>query len=46
MDMTLPEVVSRERWLAARNAFLVKAKESTRPRDALNAHGSQPEFAS
>ena len=35
--MSLPEVVSREEWLAARKALLVKEKEATRARDALNA---------
>ena len=37
MDMTLPEVVSRSEWLAARKAFLVREKELTRQRDALVA---------
>ncbi len=37
MDMTLPEVVSRSEWLAARKAFLVREKEFTRQRDALVA---------
>ena len=35
--MTLPDVVSREEWLAARTALLVREKEATRARDALNA---------
>jgi predicted dithiol-disulfide oxidoreductase (DUF899 family) len=35
--MNLPEVVSREEWLAARKELLVKEKELTRARDALNA---------
>jgi predicted dithiol-disulfide oxidoreductase (DUF899 family) len=35
--MSLPEVVSRDEWLVARKALLVKEKESTRARDALNA---------
>ena len=35
--MSLPKVVSREEWLAARKALLVKEKELTRARDALNA---------
>ena len=35
--MTLPEVVSREEWLVARKALLVREKELTRARDALNA---------
>jgi predicted dithiol-disulfide oxidoreductase (DUF899 family) len=36
-DATLPEVTSREEWLAARKALLAKEKELTRHRDALNA---------
>ena len=35
--MSLPKVVSRDEWLAARTALLVKEKELTRARDALNA---------
>jgi predicted dithiol-disulfide oxidoreductase (DUF899 family) len=35
--MSLPEVVSREQWLAARRDLLDKEKELTRARDALNA---------
>lgn len=35
--MALPDVVSRQEWLAARKAFLVREKEATRARDALNA---------
>ena len=35
--MTLPEVVSREKWLEARLALLAEEKELTRRRDALNA---------
>jgi predicted dithiol-disulfide oxidoreductase (DUF899 family) len=35
--MSLPQVVSREEWVAARKALLVKEKEMTRRRDALNA---------
>ncbi|MEQ7126558.1 DUF899 domain-containing protein [Actinopolymorpha sp. B11F2] len=35
--MSLPEVVSREEWLAARRDLLVREKQSTRERDALNA---------
>lgn len=35
--MSLPEIVSREEWLAARKALLVEEKELTRRRDALNA---------
>jgi predicted dithiol-disulfide oxidoreductase (DUF899 family) len=33
----LPEVVSSEEWLAARNELLAKEKELTRARDRLNA---------
>jgi len=33
----LPEVVSREEWLAARRALLVQEKELTRARDRVNA---------
>jgi predicted dithiol-disulfide oxidoreductase (DUF899 family) len=35
--MSLPKIVSRDEWLAARKALLVKEKELTRARDALNA---------
>ena len=35
--MSLPDVVSREQWLAARKELLAKEKELTRARDALNA---------
>ncbi|MFJ2235498.1 DUF899 domain-containing protein [Streptomyces sp. NPDC087859] len=35
--MSLPEVVSREQWRAARGELLVKEKAATRARDALNA---------
>jgi predicted dithiol-disulfide oxidoreductase (DUF899 family) len=35
--MTLPDIVSREEWLAARTKLLEKEKELTRQRDALNA---------
>ena len=35
--MALPEIVSREEWLAARKALLVREKEATRARDTLNA---------
>jgi predicted dithiol-disulfide oxidoreductase (DUF899 family) len=35
--MSLPEVTSREEWLAARRALLAQEKELTRRRDALNA---------
>jgi predicted dithiol-disulfide oxidoreductase (DUF899 family) len=35
--MNLPQVVSREQWLAARKQLLAREKELTRQRDALNA---------
>jgi predicted dithiol-disulfide oxidoreductase (DUF899 family) len=35
--MSLPKVVSRDVWLTARKELLVKEKELTRARDALNA---------
>src|SRR5262245_36736190 len=35
--MSLPEVVSHEKWLAARRDLLVKEKELTQARDALTA---------
>jgi predicted dithiol-disulfide oxidoreductase (DUF899 family) len=35
--MTLPEIVSREEWRAARLALLEREKELTRARDALSA---------
>ena len=35
--MSLPEVVSRDEWLAARKDLLTKEKDATRARDALNA---------
>src|SRR4051794_6729881 len=35
--MSLPEVASREEWLAARRELLEREKELTRTRDALNA---------
>ena len=35
--MSLPEVVSRDEWLAARTELLAKEKAHTRERDALNA---------
>lgn len=35
--MSLPDVVSREEWVAARNRFLVTEKELTRARDRVNA---------
>lgn len=34
--MSLPEIATREEWLAARTALLAKEKELTRQRDALN----------
>ncbi|MEV6755497.1 DUF899 domain-containing protein [Streptomyces sp. NPDC051214] len=35
--MRLPDIVTREEWLAARQELLVKEKAQTRARDALNA---------
>ncbi len=35
--MTLPEITTREKWLAARKELLASEKEFTRRRDALNA---------
>jgi predicted dithiol-disulfide oxidoreductase (DUF899 family) len=35
--VSLPDVTSREQWLAARRELLVREKELTRQRDALNA---------
>ncbi|MFC8242898.1 DUF899 domain-containing protein [Streptomyces chartreusis] len=35
--MSLPEIVSREQWRAAREELLAKEKAATRARDALNA---------
>ena len=35
--MSLPDVVSRDEWLAARMDLLAKEKDLTRRRDALNA---------
>jgi len=37
VGMSLPQVVSREAWLAARKELLAREKELTRLRDALNA---------
>jgi len=37
VDVSLPQVVSREEWLRARKELLVKEKEPTRQRDTLNA---------
>jgi predicted dithiol-disulfide oxidoreductase (DUF899 family) len=34
--MTLPEIATRDEWLAARKELLAKEKELTRQRDALN----------
>jgi len=35
--VSLPEIVTREEWLAARKELLVREKDHTRQRDALNA---------
>jgi predicted dithiol-disulfide oxidoreductase (DUF899 family) len=49
--MALPDVVTREQWLAARTELLAAEKEATRSRDALNTrrraprlHGADPTF--
>jgi predicted dithiol-disulfide oxidoreductase (DUF899 family) len=34
--MSVPEIVSRDEWLAAMKSFVVKEKEATRRRDQLN----------
>jgi predicted dithiol-disulfide oxidoreductase (DUF899 family) len=36
-NIELPKIVTRAEWLAAREALLIKEKEATRARDALNA---------
>src|SRR5215469_8319060 len=35
--MARPQIVSREQWLVARQALLLKEKEATHARDRLNA---------
>jgi predicted dithiol-disulfide oxidoreductase (DUF899 family) len=35
--MSLPDITTREQWLIARNELLIREKELTRQRDALNA---------
>lgn len=40
--MSLPEVASRERWLAAREELLTRERELTRLRDELNADRRRP----
>ena len=35
--MSLPEIVSRDEWVAARKELLAAEKEQTRARDALSA---------
>jgi predicted dithiol-disulfide oxidoreductase (DUF899 family) len=35
--MAFPEIVTREEWIEARKQFLVREKQATRERDALNA---------
>src|SRR5215831_8077240 len=37
VQMSLPQVVSREEWLSARRQLLAKEEELTRRRDALNS---------
>lgn len=39
--MTKPQVVSREEWLTARKALLVREKEATKLRDAVNTQRRQ-----
>lgn len=39
--MSLPEIVSREQWLVARERLLAREKELTRQRDMLNADRRQ-----
>ena len=39
--MSLPDVVTRDEWLAARKELLAREKEFTRQRDALNAELQQ-----
>ena len=34
--MSLPKIVGREEWLAARQELLAREKDLTRQRDALN----------
>ena len=36
-NTALPKVVTRAKWLVARNKLLAKEKAATRARDALNA---------
>ena len=36
-ELSLPDVVTRDEWLAARKALLVKEKAATKARDELNA---------
>ena len=35
--MSLPDITTREQWLIARKELLIREKELTRQRDALNA---------
>jgi predicted dithiol-disulfide oxidoreductase (DUF899 family) len=39
--MSLPEIVSRQDWLAQRRLLLDREKELTRQRDAVNAERRQ-----
>jgi predicted dithiol-disulfide oxidoreductase (DUF899 family) len=41
VEMALPDVVTREQWLAARTELLAAEKEATRSRDALNTRRRQ-----
>jgi predicted dithiol-disulfide oxidoreductase (DUF899 family) len=40
--MSLPQVASREEWLAARKELLAKGEGTYRQRDALNAERRRP----
>lgn len=42
VSIALPNVVSREEWLAARKELLAQEKEATRLRDAVNAARARP----
>jgi predicted dithiol-disulfide oxidoreductase (DUF899 family) len=41
VEMALPDVVTRDQWLAARTELLAAEKEATRNRDALNTRRRQ-----
>ena len=40
--MSLPDVASREQWLAARRRLLAREKVHTRSRDTVNAERRRP----